>query len=282
MAREYQLACAHVLSAGAAHVKIVSHFSNIVKSCMLPHTAFSVKMIIIDDGTEDSVTVSYSSAISMLHSSMPCETRRIRARAGEASAVYRMAFEAGRIRATKPRDRVIIFSDVSALRSELEPMGVVFVSPGLFLAHEKWWIDRENSLMVIASTVSQALFPVDETQEPALAASDATEHEAVAKPAVPPEHEAVVKPAVPPEPEAVVKPATPTEPVTVTVAKEHAEATEASAYKEPALVTIPALKTHVEIKTEPGGESPETPRDSNRGKVKLPDLIHFDEEGQLS
>lgn len=142
--------CAHVLSAGGSHLKVLHFFRNIVHGCMLPHTLFSTKILLIEDGSEDEITVSYSSAMSMVHdrSSIAAETRRVQARAGVAGAQHVIAFEAGRLAAScAPNDRVIVFTDNSALRSELEFHGVIFVSPLALTEHDLWWMRRERSLL---------------------------------------------------------------------------------------------------------------------------------------
>ena len=100
-------------------------------------------------GSND-MTVSYASALNLVHGggSSVTETRRVHARAGRVGAPQLLAFEAGRLCVgCEEGDRVIVFSDSTTLRAELEPFGVRFVSPELHLAHERWWQDRERGLL---------------------------------------------------------------------------------------------------------------------------------------
>ena len=143
-------ACAHVLTSGGTHLRVLDHFRSMVRSAMMPHDTFITDMFLVEDGSEGGMTVNFLDALDILRDggSALCETRRVKSYAGKDGAQAMLAFEAGRLSALLgANERIIVFTDNEALRSELEPMGVRFIMPSVFESHEKWWAEREQGLL---------------------------------------------------------------------------------------------------------------------------------------
>ena len=145
-----QLACAHVLTSGGVHLRVLEHFRSMVRSAMLPHDQFLTDMFLVEDGSEGGITVNFLEALDILRDGRSglCETRRVKSYAGSEGAQAILAFEAGRLSALLDvHDRIIVFSNNESLRSELEPLGVRFIIPVVFESHEAWWALRERGLL---------------------------------------------------------------------------------------------------------------------------------------
>lgn len=203
-----RLPCAHVLTAGGVHLRVLEHFRNMVRSAMLPHAEFLTDMFLVEDGSEGGITVTFLAALDILRDGRAnmCETRRVKSYAGCPGAQAILAFEAGRLSALLgPNDRIIVFTDNDVLRNELEPLGLRFIMPVVYEAHENWWALREKGL----------LHPVREDDGPALEppeqeggmGADPTPTPEVPAPAPPPTEvlpsEAAPVPALAPTPDAV-------------------------------------------------------------------------------
>ena len=145
-----RMACAHVLTSGGVHLRVLDHFRNMVRSAMLPHDTFLTDMFLVEDGSEGGITVNFLEALDILRDGRSglCETRRVKSYTGKEGAQAILAFEAGRLSTLlDANDRIIVFTDNDSLRSELEPLGVRFIMPSVFESHEAWWALRERGLL---------------------------------------------------------------------------------------------------------------------------------------
>ena len=213
-----RLPCAHVLTAGGVHLRVLEHFRNMVRSAMLPHAEFLTDMFLVEDGSEGGITVTFLAALDILRDGRAnmCETRRVKSYAGCPGAQAILAFEAGRLSALLgPNDRIIVFTDNDVLRNELEPLGLRFIMPVVFEAHENWWALRERGLLhPVREDDGPALEPPE--QESGMGADPTPTPEAPAPtpevmPAVPPPEAASV-PSLAPPPMEVTPSVTPTVP----------------------------------------------------------------------
>ena len=156
-----RLPVAHVLTAGDAHLRVLGNFRNMVRCCMLPVADFLTDLFLVEDGENTCITVSFLNSLDMLREGKAgqCETRLVKTHCGSPGVLPMLAFEAGRLTGLVDTcDRIIMFSDDTAMRSELEPLGVRFVSPHLFERHEQWWATRERELL--APSAAFAITPL--------------------------------------------------------------------------------------------------------------------------
>ena len=140
----------HVLSAGHAHLRVRSHYYNILRVCMMPTPVFAIHEYVVEDGTGDEVVITASDFESLRHSHPPvCHAGSTRTRTGARGGSLLLALEAGRLLATMPRaDRIVVFSDDPKMRVEFESLGITVVSPELCHSHDQWWAQHERSLLI--------------------------------------------------------------------------------------------------------------------------------------
>lgn len=150
MGRSSRLPVAHVLTAGDAHLRVLGNFRNMVRCCMLPNVDFITDLFIVEGGADTCITLSFSTSLGILREgkASQCDTRIVKTQGGAPGVIPLLAFEAGRLSAlVEDGDRIIMFTDDTHIRCELEPLGVRFVSPRVFEDHELWWAMRERTLL---------------------------------------------------------------------------------------------------------------------------------------
>ena len=104
---------------------------------MLPSSRgdFAVEELILRDGTERDIVLTSAELQQMRQAPFSaCRTQTVSASCGRAGSTLLLAFHAGRLLASlRPGDRIVVFSDDDALRSELGAHDALrFVSPRFY------------------------------------------------------------------------------------------------------------------------------------------------------